>query len=118
MLMYKLAGIVLTVLMTFGCSKGQLKIDLSKEINVYTLKPKHATTSTCTLKIHGKIDCYVTVKMDSEKSLKFEPGVIDFTRTYEWYEKGKTIEVYSDSCTVGSFLLIEYYFSSGYFGQK
>lgn len=67
-------------------------------------------------KIYGKIDCYVIVKMDFEKSLKFEFGVIDFICIYEWYEKGKMIEVYFDFCIVGSFLFIEYYFFFGYFG--
>ena len=68
--------------------------------------------------IAGEVDCPVTVKIESENSIKFEPGRVKFSQNYEWYEKGKKIEIYSDSCTSKGAIKIKYRFSSGYFGNK
>lgn len=116
--MYKLIILLLVVSIASSCSKGHLDVDLSKGVNTFHLKPKYTSTSSCLLSIHGEIDCPFVIEMDSENSLQFESGEINFERTYEWYSGGKGMTIYSDSCTAGNSIKIEYYFSSVYFGQK
>lgn len=117
--MYKLVIWIGVLSLLSSCSEsGQVQIEMNKNKFVVDLVPSNPTTSNCKLLLTGNIDCPILINIESEKSIILKPGPINFSRNYEWYEKGKKITFNTDSCTVGSSLILKYRFSSGYFGNK
>ena len=117
--MYKLILIALCIILYCSCSdKGQIKVDLSKELNSIDLLPKRKLTSGCTIRFYGEIDCDIRIGVISGKNLEFKAGKVNFTQKYESYKEGKKLNIYSKNCTENSNLIISYSFTTGYFGQK
>lgn len=115
--MRKLIFLAISIMFFSSCSEtGKIEIDLSNGIQEVPLIPNRYLTTKCHLRINGDANCNFSVKIPSENSIVFDEGEISFTKSYEWFDKGKTIIIIPDSCESKSKIAISYSYSAGYFG--
>ncbi len=112
---------VIAILILFsllGCNNQKfmtVTIPLTQEPKKIKIEPNRYLTTKCLLKFVGQADCEVLVEIPSENTLNLGKGSINYSKSYEWFDAGKTITIYSNDCSKNSFLKISYNFSCSYF---
>lgn len=70
-------------------------------------------TSYSYIHFSGSLDCDLLVKIAGEETFSLQAGIIDLHKKYECYDEGEIL-IFEGNCSEKSRLIINYYFTGGY----